>query len=125
MSADGQAKFWLDPEVELAKNAGLSSVDIRELAKVVEESIAMNSSKHGVGTSVEVTHIDRHGLWLLVQEREYFLDHAAFPWFHDAKVGDVLDVHLVGEDHLHWPALDVDLCLDSIEHPGSYPLVYH
>lgn len=24
-------------------------------------------------------------------------------------------------DHLHWPELDVDLSLDSIEHPERYP----
>ena len=34
---DGHAKFWLSPEVELAKNVGLPSVQVNELAKVVKE----------------------------------------------------------------------------------------
>lgn len=33
---DGEAKFWILPEVSLAKNLGLSDPQITELAKVVE-----------------------------------------------------------------------------------------
>ncbi len=36
-SPDGEAKFWLEPEVELAKNHGLSERDLKELEKIVEE----------------------------------------------------------------------------------------
>ena len=35
--ADGEAKFWLDPTVELVKNYGLSKVQIGEMQKIVEE----------------------------------------------------------------------------------------
>jgi len=35
--ADGEAKFWLDPTVELAKNHGLSQEQIGEMQKIVEE----------------------------------------------------------------------------------------
>ena len=35
--ADGEAKFWLDPIVELVKNYGLSQVQIGEVQKIVEE----------------------------------------------------------------------------------------
>lgn len=31
---------------------------------------------------------------------------------------------VVREDHLHWPALDVDLCIESLEQPDRYPLIY-
>jgi hypothetical protein len=34
---DGEAKFWLEPAVELARNHGLSSVQLTALKKVVEE----------------------------------------------------------------------------------------
>ncbi len=34
---DGEAKFWISPEVSLAKNSGLSGPQITELKKVVEE----------------------------------------------------------------------------------------
>lgn len=35
--ADGEAKFWLDPMVELVKNHGLSTVQIGEMQRIVEE----------------------------------------------------------------------------------------
>jgi len=72
---------------------------------------------------VEVTNISRHGLWLLVDEEELFLPFDEFPWFMEASVSAVLNVQRQGADHLHWPALDVDLTLESIRHPERYPLV--
>ena len=35
--ADGEAKFWIDPAVVLARNWGLSSSQITELTRVVTE----------------------------------------------------------------------------------------
>jgi len=35
--ADGEAKFWLEPQIELAKNYGLSRKQLREIEKVIEE----------------------------------------------------------------------------------------
>ncbi|TFH49047.1 MAG: DUF2442 domain-containing protein, partial [Lysobacterales bacterium] len=55
---------------------------------------------------------------------EYFLPFPDFPWFRNATVDQILRVELHHGDHLRWPELDVDLCLDSIENPESYPLVY-
>ena len=34
--ADGEAKFWLEPVVTLAKNYGLSSAQLKETQKVIE-----------------------------------------------------------------------------------------
>ncbi|MEW6235762.1 MAG: DUF4160 domain-containing protein [Candidatus Omnitrophota bacterium] len=36
-SADGEAKFWLEPTVSLAKNYGFSSSEINDIGRVVEE----------------------------------------------------------------------------------------
>lgn len=84
----------------------------------------MKSSTLGTNTSaVEVTHISAHGVWLMVKGHEHFLSYEDFPWFKDAKLGDILDVNLLHETHLHWPKLDVDLSLKSIQDPGSYPLM--
>lgn len=85
----------------------------------------MSSSTPGTSISAEVTHIDGRGLWLLVHDKEYFLSHEDFPWFREARIHSILNVQLVSPDHVHWPDLDVDLCLDSLEHPEAYPLVYH
>lgn len=48
---------------------------------------------------------------------------AKFPWFEAAAVGQILDVRLAGPGHLHWPQLDVDLAVRSIEAPDEFPLV--
>jgi hypothetical protein len=74
-------------------------------------------------SEVEVTNISRHGLWLLVGDEELFLPFDEFPWFKDASVQAILNVERQGPDHLYWPALDVDLALDSIRHPEQYPLI--
>lgn len=36
-SPDGEAKFWITPEVSLAKNYGFSENQITELKKMIEE----------------------------------------------------------------------------------------
>jgi len=36
MCETGEAKFWLEPEIELAKNYNLSRVQLREIETVIE-----------------------------------------------------------------------------------------
>ena len=77
----------------------------------------------GIGTSVpEVTNIEQHGFWILVDDRELFLAYADFPWFLNAPIRQILEVERPHADHLRWPQLDIDLKIDSIEHPENYPL---
>jgi hypothetical protein len=77
----------------------------------------------GIATSaVEVTNISKHGFWMLIDGRELFLPFEEFPWFKQATVGTVLRVEQPAPGHLRWPDLDVDLALESIEHPERYPL---
>jgi hypothetical protein len=84
----------------------------------------MKSAQLGKLTSeVEVTNISKHGFWLLLDGRELFLPFAEFPWFRDVPVGKLLNVELPHAHHLYWPDLDVDLAVESIEHPERYPLV--
>ena len=84
----------------------------------------MKSDGHGEPTSaVELTNVSQHGLWLLVDGREHFLAFAAFPWFRDATIAQLAEIQRPVPDHLRWPDLDVDLSIDSIEHPERYPLV--
>ena len=84
----------------------------------------MRSETPGIATfHVEVTNISPHGFWLLLEAREVFLPFRQFPWFESASVKALCRVERPSEDHLSWPELDVDLHLDSIEHPERYPLV--
>ena len=63
-----------------------------------------------------------YGVWLLKEDKEYFLSYEEFPWFKDAKINQILNVKEVSEGHLYWPDLDVDLSIEIIEHPENYPL---
>lgn len=85
----------------------------------------MNYATPGAPTSLaEVTNIDHFGFWLLVENKEYFLPYEDFPWFRTATVDQILNVQLLHEEHLFWPDLDVDLCLNSLKNPESFPLIY-
>ena len=37
ISPEGEAKFWLEPRIELAVNKNLSATELRELEHIVEE----------------------------------------------------------------------------------------
>jgi hypothetical protein len=74
---------------------------------------------------VEVTHISKQGIWILVNDREYFLPYEKFPWFRNARVDQILDIQFFQEHHLHWPQLDVDLELASLDMPEQFPLIYY
>jgi hypothetical protein len=83
------------------------------------------SSKRGASTSgeAEVAGVTPHAVWVLVAGRELMLDFARFPWFSDATMAEICDVKFLHGQHLHWPKLDVDLHIDSVEHPERFPLV--
>ncbi len=92
--------------------------------RVIEEG-KMKSEIAGENISqIEVLNISKHGFWLLIHEREYYLPFEEFPWFREAKISSILHVELPHPHHLYWPDLDVDLDLESIESPDKYPLLY-
>lgn len=78
---------------------------------------------HGTATSeVEVTNISSYGIWVLVDDKEYFLPYEEFPWFKNVTIAKIFNVERQSGNHLYWPDLDVDLGLDSMEHPERFPL---
>ncbi len=84
----------------------------------------MKSAALGRSTSpVEVTNVSQHGFWLFIGQRELFVAFRDFPWFKDASIAAITRVELPSPHHLYWPELDVDLAVESIEHPEKYPLV--
>jgi len=85
----------------------------------------MKSSKRGTHISgVEVQGVLKDGVWLLVHGREYFLPFTLYPWFKKASLSTVQKVKLLHGRHLYWPALDVDIEVDALEHPERYPVMY-
>ncbi len=84
----------------------------------------MKSATHGKPTSVvEVTNVSKHGFWLMLGEHERFLPFEHFPWFRDVSIGQLCNVELPHPHHLYWPDLDVDVAVESIDHPERFPLV--
>ena len=67
--------------------------------------------------------MSQHGFWLLLGDRELVLPFEKFPWFRDAPIAKVVRVELPSPHHLYWPDLDVDLAVESVEHPERFPLV--
>jgi hypothetical protein len=83
----------------------------------------MKSALRGKPTSeVEVTNLSSRGFWVLLDDRELFLPFDTFPWFRDASVHQIIAVERPSPHHLYWPLLDVDLAVESIDHPEQFPL---
>ena len=76
-----------------------------------------------VTLEVEVTHVSKHGLWLLLGDEELSVPFSEFPWFKQATIEQHSDVQRPTANHLYWPQLDVDLSVESIRNPGAFPLV--
>jgi hypothetical protein len=84
----------------------------------------MKSLKHGKSISASVENITPFGIWLYVKEKEYFLSYKDYPYFKDQTLRSIQNVQLLHGYHLYWPALDVDLEIDNLEHPEKYPLKF-
>lgn len=79
-----------------------------------------------LGTNIlaaEVTHVSKHGFWLLLGGEELLASFSDFPWFRQATIEQLTTIEWPTPDHLYWPLLDVDLSVESIRHPEKFPLV--
>jgi hypothetical protein len=76
-----------------------------------------------VTLGAEVTNVSKHCFWLLLGEEELAVPFNEFPWFKKATIEQLSDVQRPTDEHLYWRQLDVDLSIESIRNPGSFPLV--
>jgi len=84
----------------------------------------MQSAMLGENISeVEITHVSKHGFWLLLDDKELFLPFVEFPWFKRAPLEAIFNIERLQLHHLYWPDLDIDLTVESIEHPEWFPLI--
>ena len=67
--------------------------------------------------------VSRRGFWLRLDGADKFVAFKDFPWFRDASVRAITTVERPSANHLYWPELDIDLAVDSLDHPERYPLV--
>jgi hypothetical protein len=76
-----------------------------------------------VTLAAEVTNVSKHCLWLLIGDEELAGPFSRFPWFKSATIEQLTNVERPTENHLYWPAIDIDLSVESIRKPESFPLV--
>ena len=82
-----------------------------------------SSKSNTANTSASVLMINGDGIMLSVCGQDYFLSYNRVPWMRDAIISHVLDVRMCGCNAIEWPALDIDLEIESLKHPERYPLV--
>lgn len=76
---------------------------------------------HGKGFSgVEVTNINKYGLWLATKDHELFISFKQFPQFQDASVRKLMNVEQPTPNRLHWPDLGIDLAVEAVR---CFPLM--
>lgn len=75
-----------------------------------------------ITSSVEVTHVSKHGFWLLLGNEELLLPFEQFPWFKKATIEQISEVEWPAPNHVYWPRLDIDLSVESIRDPSAFPL---
>ena len=71
----------------------------------------------------EVTHVSKHGFWLLLDSEELLVPFEHFPWFKNATIDQLTDVQWPTQNHLYWPQLDADVSVESIRNPAAFPLI--
>lgn len=74
--------------------------------------------------NAEIQNISHQGIWILVNNQEFFMSFTEFPWFLKATVEQIYTLKLFHNKHLHWPELDIDIDIDSLKHPEAYPLKF-
>ena len=82
-----------------------------------------DSENNTSNTSVSVLMINGQGIMITVGGRDYFLSYNRIPWMREASIKDVLNVQMCGDEAIEWPALDVDLEIESLRYPERYPLL--
>ena len=76
-------------------------------------------------STVEVTNISSHGIWILAGEDEMFLSYENFPWFKDVPIKQILNLEQPFVNHFYWPDLDVYLSTEIIKNPEKFPIKAH
>ncbi|MGC4128618.1 MAG: DUF2442 domain-containing protein [Bergeyella sp.] len=79
--------------------------------------------KNGENTLVKVLTITANGILISIPEGDFFLPFSEYPWFKNARVDEILEVEMEGDDAIRWGKLDIDLEIESILNPQNYPLI--
>jgi len=71
-----------------------------------------------------VTNINGVGIFILVEDKEYFIPFRDYPALIDATVNQLMKVTFFPPFQLRWEYLDVDIELHALEQPENFPLTF-
>jgi hypothetical protein len=85
----------------------------------------MISLKNGTDTlEYEITNIERFGIWLLADDKEYYIKFEDYPAFKKASIDQILNIKRISPSQFRWPDLDEDIELEALEQPEKHILRY-
>jgi hypothetical protein len=86
----------------------------------------MISSESGTNISVcNITSINDLGIWILIENREYFIPFSDYPGFKKASLNQIFQVRILPPSQLHWEEIDVDIELEALMQPEYFPLIFN
>lgn len=88
----------------------------------------MKSKKPGKSSSQkrskpEILNMSPFGMWILTENKEYYVDFSRYHWFKEASMGEISNVEAGFGSGIYWPSLDIDVSLEALEYPERFPLV--
>ncbi len=75
-------------------------------------------------TKTEVTNISPYGIWILTNNKEYFISYKDYPVFETASIKQIANITIDFSGNLHLDELDAEIEVESLENPEDYPLMY-
>ncbi|MFA7576932.1 MAG: DUF2442 domain-containing protein [Candidatus Muiribacteriota bacterium] len=75
-------------------------------------------------SNYEISNINSNGIWIIINDYEYFINFKNYPEFKQANLNDIFLFEYNEPDHLYWEKLDIDIELDSLENPERFPLKF-
>ncbi len=84
----------------------------------------LNKPGKRISNKAEIQNISKEGVWVWLNDQEFFLPFTEFPWFLKATIAQIYDIECFHGHHLHWPSLDVDVDVATLKHLDAYPLKF-
>ena len=85
----------------------------------------MTLSTPGTDTlASSITGINTLGLYILVEEKEYFIPFDHYPAFRKATLEQIFNYMSISRSQFSWPDLDCDIELEALEEPEQFPLQF-
>jgi len=85
----------------------------------------MSLTKNGIDIlECKLTSINDIGFWVLVGDKEYFIPFADYPGLKESSIDQIFQIQFLPPSQLHWKNLDIDIELEALSKPESFPLLF-